>query len=284
MPASLKGSVVSITGGARGIGRATADAFLAAGAKVAIGDIDAEQVDKTAAELRAQRGAQVIGLHLDVTNRASFKDFLDATESTLGTLDVLVNNAGIMPTGRFLDEADTMTDRMIDINLRGVITGARLAAARFAERGSGSIVNIASLAGVQGFAGLATYCATKHAVVGFSEALHRELRNSGVGVSTVLPGVVRTELSAGAQVPKWLERMSTVDPEDVAHTVIAAAAGGKELLTVPTALGVTVKALSVLPSPLRRAADRITGAGVAFTHADPEAREAYHRRLEGGER
>ncbi|MGH3519925.1 MAG: SDR family oxidoreductase [Haloechinothrix sp.] len=278
---SLANKVVAITGGARGIGRATAEAFLDAGAKVAIGDLDVELAEKTAVELGAKPGARIIGLPLDVTGKGSFEAFLTETENALGALDVLVNNAGIMPTGLLLDETDAMTDRMIGINLRGVITGSKLACARFAQRGRGSVVNIASLAGVQGLPALATYCATKHAVVGFSEAMHWELRDSGVSVSAVLPGVVRTELSAGAKVPKWLEGMSTVDPEDVARTVVRAVRTGKERLTVPKSLAATLTVLSVLPAPVRRAADRITGASVAFTRADPAARAAYHRRLEG---
>ena len=97
-----------------------------------------------------------------------------------------------------------------------MITGSRLAARRFADRGSGVIINVASLAGVTGIPGLATYCATKHAVIGFSEALAAEMRNHGVAVTVVLPGVVRTELSAGASWPKWMQPVATVDPEDVA--------------------------------------------------------------------
>lgn len=277
---SLAGKVVAITGGARGIGKATAEAFLAEGARVAIGDINVELAEKTAVELGARPGARIVGLPVNVVDRTSFEAFLSAAEDQLGELDVLVNNAGIMPTGLLLEETDASTDRMIDINLRGVILGSKLGAARFTRRGRGSIVNIASLAGVQGFPALATYCATKHAVVGFTEALHWELRESRVSVSAVLPGIVRTELSAGAKVAKWLERMSTVEPADVARTVVKAARTGKERLTVPKSLSATIKALSILPAPVRRAADRITGASVAFTDADPVARAAYHRRLE----
>jgi NAD(P)-dependent dehydrogenase (short-subunit alcohol dehydrogenase family) len=115
------GTVVAITGGARGIGRATAAAFVAAGAHVAIGDLDA--YGETAADL----GPPAVGLPLDVTDRTSFRAFLDAAESELGPLDVLVNNAGIMPSGPFLDEDDAMTDRVLDVNLRGVLIGCKLA-------------------------------------------------------------------------------------------------------------------------------------------------------------
>jgi len=273
---TLDGKVVAITGGARGIGRATAEAFLAAGATVSIGDLDAELAARTAAELGIG-----VGLPLDVTDPASFAAFLDATEAELGPLHVLVNNAGIMPTGVFSDEDPAMTERILGINLGGVITGSRLATARFLPRGEGHLVNIASLAGVSGFPGLATYCASKHAVVGFTEALHRELRPYGVGVTAVLPGVVRTELSAGANAPAWTESLTTVDPEDVAGAIVRAVGSQRPLVTVPRRMGVTLKAMNLLPYRARSLAEKATGASTAYTQADPVAREAYHQRLRG---
>ena len=110
----------------------------------------------------------------DVTDRASFDTFLREVESRLGPLDVLINNAGIMPIGVFVEETDATAHRMIDINLHGVIYGSKLALARFQSRGRGHLVNIASAAGKAGFAGGATYCATKHAVVGLCEAIRAE--------------------------------------------------------------------------------------------------------------
>lgn len=277
---SVAGKVVAITGGGRGIGRATASAFLAAGAKVAIGDLDSDVAAATAAEL----GGEIVGLPLNVTDADSFAAFLDSAEEAFGPLDVLVNNAGIMPTGLFADEDPTMTDRILDINLRGVITGSRLATTRFAARGSGHLVNIASLAGVSGFPGLATYCASKHAVVGFSQALHRELEEQGIGVTVVLPGVVRTELSAGANTPAWMEAISTVDPEDVADAIVAAIGSRRPLVTVPRRLGATLTTASLLPYRLQTRVERATGAATAYTQPDPQAREAYHQRLRSQER
>jgi NAD(P)-dependent dehydrogenase (short-subunit alcohol dehydrogenase family) len=109
----IRGNVVAITGGARGIGTATGEAFLRAGARVALGDIDTVLVEKTAGELAELTGGAVCGLALDVTSRTAFAAFLDNVEAAMGPLDVLVNNAGIMPTGLFLDEDDAMTDRML---------------------------------------------------------------------------------------------------------------------------------------------------------------------------
>ncbi|MGO4614079.1 SDR family oxidoreductase [Nocardia sp. 2YAB30] len=279
--AALAGKVVAITGGARGIGRATAEAFLATGAAVAIGDIDIELVAKTAAEIGADPDAKVIGLPLNVTDRNSFATFLDAVEHELGLVDVLVNNAGIMPTGLFADEDEAMTDRVIDINLRGVLTGSRLATTRFLARGSGHLVNIASLAGTQGLPGLATYSATKHAVVGFTSALHLELKEHGVQVSAVLPGIVRTELSAGANMPGWITPLTTVDPEDVARAIVGTVLRPRPLVTVPRRLTAIIKSAQLLPYRAQLAVARFTGATTAYAQPDPELREKYHRRLRG---
>ncbi|MFG1796814.1 SDR family oxidoreductase [Nocardia sp. NPDC049149] len=284
---ALTGQVVAITGGARGIGKATAEAFLGAGAAVAIGDIDVELVAKTAAELGADPDAKIIGLPLNVTDRASFAAFLDALEKELGPLDVLVNNAGIMPTGLFADEDEAMTDRIVDINLRGVITGSRLATKRFlarakaagADQRNGHLINIASLAGTQGFPGLATYCATKHAVIGFTSALHLELKEHGIRVSAVLPGIVRTELSAGANMPSWIEPMTTVDPEDVAQAIVRTVVQDKPLVTVPRRLSAIIKSAQLLPYRAQLFVARKTGATTAYAQPDPEIREKYHRRV-----
>jgi NAD(P)-dependent dehydrogenase (short-subunit alcohol dehydrogenase family) len=257
--------VVAITGGARGIGRATAEAFLAAGAHVAIGDV--ELARETAAEL----GERVVGLPLDVTDRGSFRAFLDAAEDAFGPLDVLVNNAGIMPSGPFLDEDDAMTDRVLDINLRGVLTGCKLAGTRFVARGRGHIVNVASLLGASALPDLATYCGTKSAVLGFSEAFGREVAAAGVGVTTVLPGVVRTELAAGTNYPKWADRFIAVDPSDVAAAIVAAIGGSRGTVALPRFLYTVARLGALIPPKIRNR--------VPFPRLDQEERAAYHRRI-----
>ena len=125
-PRSLSGKVVAITGGARGIGRATAAALIREGARVAIGDVDAATAQQTAEEL----GAGTVALELNVTDRESFEGFVSQVEERLGPVDVLINNAGIMPVGRFVDEDDATAARQIDINLHGVIYGTKIALRR----------------------------------------------------------------------------------------------------------------------------------------------------------
>ncbi len=192
-PRSLSGKVAVITGGGRGIGRATAEALVREGARVAIGDVDRAAAERSATEL----GDAVVGLHLDVTDLPGFTAFLDDVERRLGPIDVLINNAGIMPVTLLEQESEESITRQLEINLRAVIHGTQEAMRRMRPRRTGHIVNIASLAGKAGYPGLATYCATKHAVVGLSEAARFELKSSGVEVSCVMPGIVNTELASG---------------------------------------------------------------------------------------
>ncbi|MGO9956079.1 MAG: SDR family oxidoreductase [Solirubrobacteraceae bacterium] len=270
-PRSLAGKIVAITGGARGIGRATAAALIAQGARVAIGDIDAPLAERAADEL----GSATIGLALDVTDRASFAAFVADVESRIGPLDVLVNNAGIMPIGPFVAETDATADRMIDINLRGVIIGSKLALERFLPRGRGHLVNIASVAGKGGYPGGATYCATKHAVVGLSEAIRGEVRGAGIDVSIVMPVGVNTELYSGVSPARG---MKVAQPEDVANAIVEALRTGRTDVYVPRSVGPLIWINNLVP---RRVADlmmKLLKADQVLLKPDPVARGAYERR------
>src|ERR1700752_4188539 len=170
---ALRGKVIAITGGARGIGFATASALAALRAKGAIGDVDEVTVKQSGADL------DVFASKLDVTDLASFTTFLDDVERELGPLDVLINNAGIMPVGVLVDEPDAVTRRILDINVYGVVIGTKLAAQRMVPRATGHVINVASLAGETYAPGLATYCASKHALVGFTDTARLEYRKTG---------------------------------------------------------------------------------------------------------
>jgi NAD(P)-dependent dehydrogenase (short-subunit alcohol dehydrogenase family) len=239
-PRSLAGQVVAITGGGRGIGRATAAALIAQGARVAIGDIDVPLAERTAEEL----GAGTIGLPLDVTDRASFTAFLDDVERRLGPLDVLINNAGIMPLSPLVEEPDAITERMVDINLHGVILGSKLALERFQRRGRGHLVQLASAAGKLGFPGGATYCATKHAVVGLTEAIRAEVRGTKIDVSMVMPVVVDTELGSGLARTRGFKPLQ---PEQVAEAIVRALQTGRFEVYVPRAIGGVVRFGALAP-------------------------------------
>ena len=271
-PRSLSGRVVAITGGARGIGRATAAALISQGARVAIGDIDNALAERTAQEL----GGGTIGLPLDVTNRASFDQFLTEVEARLGPLDVLINNAGIMPIGPFLEETDATAARMIDINLHGVIFGSKLALERFQRRGRGHLVNIASAAGKAGFPGGATYCATKHAVVGLCEAIRAELRGTGIEISVVMPVVVNTELGSGLPQTRGFKAM---EAEDVANAIVDALQYGRYEVYVPKSMGGMVRVNALMPRRLVEAMGRALKGDQVLANPDHAARAAYEKRM-----
>src|ERR1700749_3495117 len=270
-PRWLAGKVVVITGGARGIGRATAAALIAQGARVAIGDIDAPLAQQTASEL----GSGTLGLALDVTDHAGFDAFLTEVESRMGPIDVLINNAGIMPIGPFVDETDATARRMVDINLHGVIHGSKLALERFMPRGRGHLVNIASVAGKGGFPGGATYCATKHAVVGLSEAVRAEMRKTDIDVSIVMPVVVNTELGAGLQKSRGVK---VVEPEDVANAIVEALQTGRVDVYVPRAMGGLFRLMNVVPRSVADFFTKVLKGDQVLVNPDHLLRAAYESR------
>ncbi len=267
---SLSGKVVAITGGARGIGKATAAALVGKGCRVAIGDLDLELAEQSAAHL----GGGTVALPLDVTDRGSYERFLDEAERQLGPLDVVINNAGIMPVTPFEEEGEDSIRRQIDINLIGVITGTQLAVRRFRPRGSSHIVNIASQAGKAGIPGIATYSGTKHGVVGLSEAVRAELRGSGVEVSCVMPTVVNTELTSGVG-QKWVK---PVEASDVAGEIVDALEVPRFDVFVPRANGAIYKVLGPLPRSWREAIGRAMKVDKLMLEVDHGARRAYEER------
>jgi NAD(P)-dependent dehydrogenase (short-subunit alcohol dehydrogenase family) len=268
---SLAGQVVAITGGARGIGRATAAALISRGARVAIGDIDGALVTQTAEQL----GSGTVGLPLDVTNRESFAAFLDEVESRLGPLDVVINNAGIMPIGPFLEESDATAERLVDINVVGVIFGSKLALERFIPRGRGHLVNIASIAGKSGSPHLATYVATKHAVVGLTESLRLEFTDRGIDFSVVMPVGVNTELYSGLEP---LRGMKTPEPEHVAEAIVEALQTGRYEVFVPKRMNGVIRVGALLPRRAMDAVGKALGADM-ISRPDPNARAAYEQRI-----
>jgi len=271
---SLSGKVVAITGGARGIGKATAMALVRKGCRVAIGDVDLELAEQAAASL----GGGTIAVALDVTDRASFEAFLEETERQLGPLDVLINNAGIMPVTPLVEESEESVIRQVDINLHGVITGTQLAIARMRPRGSGHIVNIASQAGKAGIPGIATYSATKHGVVGLSEAVRQELRGTGLEVCCVMPTLVNTELTSG--VGQRLIR--PVEAEDVANAIVDAIEVGRFDVFVPRANAVLFRFTALLPRAVREWIARAMGVDKLMTQVDHGARQRYEERAAHG--
>ena len=267
--------MIAITGGARGLGLAMAQAVAARGARVAIGDLESELAAAEAAKLPAGS----VGLALDVTDPDSFKRFLDETVERLGPLDVLVNNAGIMVVSPFLDEEESLTRRQIDINLHGVITGMRLALPGMQERRTGHVVNIASVAGKVGVAGEAVYVATKHAVVGLSEAVRLELRGTGVELSVMMPGLANTELASGMSAGRGVK---IVEPAEVGTALVDALERPRFEIYVPPKLSGLLRFNALLPQGARDAMARFFETDQVATKVDKTARAAYAARASSG--
>jgi NAD(P)-dependent dehydrogenase (short-subunit alcohol dehydrogenase family) len=275
-PKSLNGRVVAITGAARGIGKSTAAALVRQGARVGIADIDAELARKTAEEL----GDSVRAYEVDVTSRPSVAAFLDSVERDLGPLDVMINNAGIMPIGPFLEETDASAVRQLDINVHGVIFGMKEALPRMLPRRSGHIVNLASVAGKGGFPYLATYCASKHAVVGISEAVQSEYGESGIDVSCVMPALVDTELTSGVKAGRGIEKAK---PEDVADAIVDALRTPRFNVFVPRSVGRINKFMNMLPRAAAEKIGQMLEADKVMTQADMAERKAYEDRCAASE-
>jgi NAD(P)-dependent dehydrogenase (short-subunit alcohol dehydrogenase family) len=268
---SVAEKVIAITGGARGIGLATVTVLHGLGAKVAIGDIDRSAVKEAGSRLGLQ-----VARRLDVTDRRSFTDFLDTVEDQLGPVDVLVNNAGVIAVGNAVDEADAITQRVLEVNVYGVILGTKLAAKRMLPRSHGHIINIASLGSLLPTEGIATYCATKHAVLGYTDTVRMENRGSGVHFSAILPTLTNTEMIAGVGHGKGFKN---AEPDDVARAVAGVIAKPKPRVFVPRSIGVVVAAQRFMPLRMTEATGRALGTGRVFTSdVEVDKRTAYARR------
>ncbi len=267
----LQDRVVVISGGARGIGLATARAFAERGARVAIGDIDAGLAGREAA------GFGGLGAPLDVRDRDSFRGFVARARSELGPVDLLVNNAGIMPTGRFHEANPGLMDTQIDINLRGVIHGMQAVLPDMLERGAGHVINVASLAGRFALPGLAVYCATKYAVVGLTESAAAEYRDSGISFSAIMPAKVRTDLAAGTDDADT--GIPTVNPEDVASAIVRTALKPELFVAVPRFMENASAFYRLLPGSLTTLGRRLIRDDRVLHRLDRQARAHYDQRL-----
>jgi 3-oxoacyl-[acyl-carrier protein] reductase len=209
-----------VTGGTKGIGFGIADALLQAGGKVLITGRDEAGVTQAVKQLepRAKDGGRVIGRAVDVRQSAGVNAMVAEAVKEFGSLNTLINNAGV---GYFADVRDTSDQdwsKVIDTNLTGVFYCSRAAIPVMKQAGGGWIINIASLAGRNYFAKAAAYCASKAGLVAFSEALMLDVRNDNIRVSVVMPGSVATDFShpaGGRENDSW-----KLTPEDIAEVVM----------------------------------------------------------------
>ena len=214
----LEGKTVIVTGAARGIGRGIAEAFAREGACVVIADLGSlarnsasswdyklaakDELEATVAALRSSGAKEAVAVEADVTEAASCARMVEAAKKAFGGVDVLVNNAGLVKAGpvAIYEEADW--DRLFAVNVKGVFLASRAAIPEIIARGGGAILNISSVAGRRGFAGLGAYCASKFAVIGLTQALAQELAPANVRVSAICPGLLATAM--------WMDHLSGV--------------------------------------------------------------------------
>jgi len=208
----LHGRVAVVTGAASGIGLAMVEAFLVEGMSVVLSDIDGDALAGEVDRLSAEVGERVSGEPCDVTDPDSVTTLADVVWDRHGGVHVLCNNAGVGPAGAMLDTTPSEWRWTFDVNVLGVVHGVLAFAPRMLAAGVGHIVNVASQAGLMTNAFLGMYAASKHAVVGLSEALHRELEQTPIGVSCLCPELVSTAIFDVARLrPDWVEVGETND-------------------------------------------------------------------------
>ncbi len=216
----LDGKVALITGASAGIGLAIARRFLAEGADVAVVARRGERLAAFADEARqaGRRCAVIVG---DAREEATARQAVQTTLDTLGQIDLLVNNAGMGIYAPLVETSVDDYDQMMNTNMRSTFLFTRHTVPSMLERGSGTIINVSSMAGVMGFAGEAAYCASKFAQVGFTQALDRELRPRGIKVGVVCPGGVKTEFAIGSgRTEEGVASSGMLDAEEVAEAVL----------------------------------------------------------------
>ncbi|HVW41807.1 MAG TPA: 3-oxoacyl-ACP reductase FabG [Amycolatopsis sp.] len=218
----LENKVAVITGGAQGLGLAMARKFAAEGARVVIGDLDGARSKEAAASL----DGEALGVECDVVDAESMKRLLDTAVQTFGSLDVMVNNAGITRDATMRKMTEDQFDQVISVHLKGCWNGTRLAAAIMREQRSGAILNISSLSGKVGMAGQTNYSAAKAGMVGLTKAAAKEMARHGVRVNAIQPGLIRSAMTEAMPQRIWDEKVAEVpmqragEPDEVAGVAL----------------------------------------------------------------
>ncbi len=203
--ALLEGRTAVVTGGAQGIGYATAAAFIAEGARVVIGDLDLEAAQDAVERLGGSEVATAV--RCDVVDATQVQALLDAAVTTFGSLDVVVNNAGITRDATMRTMTEEQFDQVIAVHLKGCWNGTRLAAAMMREQKRGAIVNISSLSGKVGMVGQTNYSAAKAGIVGLTKAAAKEMAHHGVRVNAIQPGLIRSAMTEAMPQKAWDQKM-----------------------------------------------------------------------------
>ncbi len=208
-----------ITGGASGIGLGIGKELGRRGARVVLADLDRNTLAQKVGEL-SEAGIEVLGHPTDVTDKGSVAELAGMVEADLGGCDLLFNNAGVAVFGPFVEATDADWEFTMGVNFWGVLNGLQAFVPAMINRGSGHVVNTASMSGLVGMENLSVYCASKFAVVGLSESLRRELAPSGVGVSVLCPMVVDTPISENSVRMRPADLVNDVASPDVTANLV----------------------------------------------------------------
>lgn len=263
-------TLVSVTGAGSGIGRETALAFAREGAELVVSDIDEASAKETAAAIEAAGGV-AHAYRLDVADADAVERFADEVCAGHGIPDIVVNNAGVGQAGRFLDTPRDQWDHVLDVNLGGVVNGCRAFARRLVERGTGGhIVNVASMASYAPLQSLNAYCTSKAAVYMFSDCLRAELDEAGIGLTTICPSTVDTNIVRNTRIHAPADRTGDVagrrgqlqkmfamrryGPDKAAKAIVAAVKANKAIRPVMPEAYFVYGVSRVLPQALRSTA------------------------------
>ena len=250
---TLDGQLALVTGGGRGIGKEVAQTLASEGANVAVSARTAAEIEAVAEEVRG-KGVRALAVTCDISNREQVNAMVETVSGELGSIDILVNNAGASGSHKFLGHDDDLWHRMLDINLTGTYYVTRAVAPIMAERKSGRIINIASVAGKVGAPYIAAYAAAKHGVLGLTRAVALELASLNITVNAICPGYVNTPMTdqnianivartklneeeARQTIEKMSPQRRLIEVDEVAALVL--------MLTQNDARGITGQAISV---------------------------------------
>ncbi|MCA2226395.1 3-oxoacyl-ACP reductase FabG [Nonomuraea aurantiaca] len=231
----LDGKTAVITGGAQGIGLAIAGLFVQEGARVVLGDLNLDAAEAAAKELGGPGVARAV--RCEVTSSSDMDALIQTALDAFGSLDVMVNNAGITRDATMRTMTEEQFDQVIDVHLKGTWNGTRKAAAVMRERKSGAIVNISSLSGKVGMVGQTNYSAAKAGIVGLSKAAAKELAHHGVRVNVIQPGLIRSAMTEAMPQKAWDQKLAEIpmqragEPGEVATVALFLASGLSSYMT-----------------------------------------------------
>ena len=223
----LKGKIAIVTGSRRGIGRGIAERLAYAGANVVISDIDQKECEKTAKEIAQMHKVETLAVKCDISKKAEVENLVKKTVERFGRLDIMVNNAGVYFRDNVADAKEEDVNKIIDVNLKGTFFGIQAASQEMKKKKYGKIVNIASVAGIVGFDGIAAYCASKGGIVNLTRAAALDLAGHGINVNCVAPGLIETPMTEFLKKDKSMldERLAQIpkkrigEPSDIANAV-----------------------------------------------------------------